>query len=197
MIRKPSWTVYARGVVSCPQVQEKAEDVGLVRAVAAGDRSALGELYDRHHSVLMAVGMRIVSDRQETEDLLHDVFLEVWKRAHTYDPKRASVRSWLLLRMRSRALDRVKSARMAKRRPMDQAPAETQDASASRDVDAGRIPGWLESLSNEQRDVIALGYFEGLSCREIGERLGIPIGTVKSRLASALRVLRKVAEAAT
>lgn len=176
---------------------EKAEDVGLVRAVAAGDRSALGELYDRHHSVLMAVGMRIIANRQETEDLLHDVFLEVWKRAHTYDPKRASVRSWLLLRMRSRALDRVKSARMARRRPMDQAPTETHDATASRDVDASRIPGWMESLSREQRDVIALGYFEGLSCREIGETLDIPIGTVKSRLASALRVLRKVAEATT
>ena len=81
---------------------EPLDDASLMQAVAAGDRAALATLYDRHAPILLALGSRIVPDRAEVEDVLHDVFLEAWRRAHRYDPRRASVRTWLAVRMRSR-----------------------------------------------------------------------------------------------
>ena len=88
------------------------DDVALVRAMAGGDRRALAALYDRHASYLLALGLRILKNRGEAEDLLHDVFLEVWRSAGDYDLNRGRVRTWLVIRMRSRALDVVKSARV-------------------------------------------------------------------------------------
>src|SRR5688572_14887224 len=89
-------------------------DVELVVAVARGDRAALGALYDKYAPFLISLALRIVRERREAEDLLHDVFLEVWRSAVDYDPARGRVRTWLAIRMRSRALDRQKSARVSK-----------------------------------------------------------------------------------
>lgn len=176
---------------------EPLDDASLMQAVAAGDRAALATLYDRHAPILLALGSRIVPDRAEVEDVLHDVFLEAWRRAHRYDPRRASVRTWLAVRMRSRCLDRMKSARVARRRPLESAPEREQAPDAPAKVDGARLPAWLATLSEVQREVIVLGYFEGLSCSEMAERLAIPIGTVKSRLASALRKLRAALDTET
>jgi RNA polymerase sigma-70 factor (ECF subfamily) len=84
-------------------------DIVVLRRVASGDQSALGVLYDRHSSLLLALGLRIVRARREAEDVLHDVFIELWRHAGDYQPERGSVKSWMLLRMRSRCLDRVRS----------------------------------------------------------------------------------------
>ncbi len=172
-------------------MEEDAQgDIRLVRGIASGDRAALGLLYDRHAPLLLSVGMRILRQRADAEDVLHDVFVEVWRKAHSYDPGRASVRGWLLLRMRSRCLDRAKSAAVARRSPLDAAPETHSASDPSRSADSMRLGPWLEELSEEQRRVIVLGYFQGLSCREMAMHLGIPIGTVKSRLASAMHKLR-------
>src|SRR6476620_1576645 len=93
---------------------DDADDVRLVAAMANGDRGALAELYERHAGVLLAVGLRIVRERREAEDLLHDVLLEAWRHAKDFDPKRGRVRTWLAIRMRSRALDLQKSARVSR-----------------------------------------------------------------------------------
>src|SRR5215475_8033782 len=82
-----------------------ADDVELVAAMAAGDRRALATLYERHCALLLGLAMRIVREKREAEDLLHDVFLEAWRTASDFDPKRGRVRTWLAIRMRSRALD--------------------------------------------------------------------------------------------
>ena len=89
-------------------------DVSLVAAMARGDREALAGLYERHASILLGLAMRIVRSRLEAEDLLHDVFLEAWRSAKAFDPKRGRVRTWLAIRMRSRALDLQKSARVSR-----------------------------------------------------------------------------------
>ncbi len=161
----------------------------LVRAVAGGDRNALGGLYDEFGGLLLAIGTRIVGDRAKAEDVLHDVFLEVWRKAHTYDPGRSSVRGWLVLRMRSRCLDYIKSAAVSRRRTID-IDGRTSDADPERDADAAKVAPLLEQLPTEQRQVLVLGYFGGMSSREIAEALAIPIGTVKSRIAAGLRKLR-------
>src|SRR5215212_10991399 len=82
--------------------------------MATGDRTALASLYERHAGILLGLAMRIVRDRREAEDLLHDVFLEAWRSAKDFDPKRGRVRTWLAIRMRSRALDLQKSARVSR-----------------------------------------------------------------------------------
>src|ERR1700760_2526308 len=118
-------------------VVDKA-DTSLVNGAAAGDRDCLAGLYDRYAPALLAIGRRILGDRREAEDLLHDVFIEVWRQAGDYDESRGSVRAWLLMRMRSRALDRRKSAAISKRADLP-APDSVVDGHGA-DVHGGEDP---------------------------------------------------------
>jgi RNA polymerase sigma-70 factor (ECF subfamily) len=164
-------------------------DADLVAAIARGEQGALASLYDRHSGVLLGLAMRIVRDRREAEDLLHDVFLEAWRSAKTFDPKRGRVRTWLAIRMRSRALDLQKSARVS-RNAGDAALELLVDDTENRSPDHARVRAALADLGPDQRRVLELAYFEGLSCTEIAERISIPVGTVKSRIAAGLDRLR-------
>ena len=186
---------------TAPTANPDDDDIALMTAMANGDRAALAALYDRHAPTLLALGLRIVKHRGEAEDLLHDVFLEAWRNAKSYDLNRGRVRTWLVIRMRSRALDVLKSARVS-RRTDDERVAERvigdDDPSAS--PDQRRVRAALAEVPPDQRAILELAYFEGLSCSDIATRLTIPIGTVKSRLAAALTKLRNtlgVARAAT
>lgn len=171
------------------------DDVQLMVAVAGGESEALGVLYDRHCSTLLAIGVRILADNREAEDLLHDVFLELWQRAADYDPARGSVRAWLCIRMRCRALDRRKSAGFSRVSLMTEHMQDTLEArpdnSDGSSVDHARLIDALNQLSAEQRRVLELGYFEGLSSTEIASVLNIPVGTVKSRVAAGRAALKQ------
>ena len=168
---------------------DDAEDEALVAAMAAGDRGALATLYERHASLLLGLALRIVREKREAEDLLHDVFLEAWRSAEDFDPKRGRVRTWLAIRMRSRALDLQKSARVS-RNTGDGGLDLLVDEAEGTSPDHGRIRSALAELGQDQRRVLELAYFEGLSCTEIAERVAIPVGTVKSRIAAGLQRLR-------
>ena len=168
---------------------EDAEDAALVAAMAGGDSAALAKLYERHAGVLLGLALRIVRERREAEDLLHDVFLEAWRSAKDFDPKRGRVRTWLAIRMRSRALDLQKSARVS-RNAGDAGLEVVPDESARTSPDHARVRAALAELPDDQRHVLELAYFEGLTCSEIAERIGKPIGTVKSRLSAAMAKLR-------
>jgi len=171
-------------------VDVDAEDAALVAAMAAGDRGALATLYDRYASLLLGLALKIVRERREAEDLLHDVFLEAWRSAKDFDPKRGRVRTWLAIRMRSRALDHQKSARVS-RNAGDAGLEVVPDDREAVSPDHARVRASLASLGDDQKRVLELAYFEGLSCSEIAERIQIPIGTVKSRLAAGLARLRE------
>lgn len=182
-------------LASLPQAPEGAvDDAALVQAMARADSAALALLYDRYSGAMLALAQRIVGRGAEAEDVIHDVFLEAWRHAADYDVTRGSVKSWLLLRTRSRSLDVQKSARVSKQAslPDDAWLAELSDP--GRDPAAGgdqtRVRQVLVALPTEQREVLLLGYFEGLSSSEIAERVGVPLGTVKSRVAAALSALR-------
>ncbi|MEO7731249.1 MAG: sigma-70 family RNA polymerase sigma factor, partial [Kofleriaceae bacterium] len=168
---------------------DDAEDEALVVAMVAGDRAALAELYERHSGLLLGLALRIVREKREAEDLLHDVFLEAWRSAKDFDPKRGRVRTWLAIRMRSRALDLQKSARVS-RNTGDAGLDFVVDDSEGASPDHGRIRTALAELGQDQRKVLELAYFEGLSCTEIAERIAIPVGPVKSRIAAGLDRLR-------
>ncbi len=177
-------------MASEPAPGDDAElDAELVAAMARGDRKALAELYERHSGLLLGLAMRIVRERREAEDLLHDVFLEAWRSAKDFDPKRGRVRTWLAIRMRSRALDHQKSARVS-RNAGDAGLDGIVDDTARTSPDHARVRSALADLGAEQRKVLELAYFEGLSCSEIAKRIDIPVGTVKSRMAAGLDRLR-------
>jgi RNA polymerase sigma-70 factor (ECF subfamily) len=168
------------------------EDIDVLRRIAAGEKAALGSLYDRHAGVMLALGVRITGMRREAEDLLHDVFLEAWRHAGDFDPRRGSVKTWLLLRMRSRCLDRVRSHAFSRTDSLDAEPMRASAADKTdRQIDGARARGLLSALPEGQREVLELGYFQGLSFSEIAEVLGIPVGTVKSRVSAAMVKLRQ------
>ena len=169
---------------------DDADDARLVRAMAGGDREALAGLYERHSGLLLGLALRIVRERREAEDLLHDVFLEAWRCAKDFDPKRGRVRTWLAIRMRSRALDHQKSARVSRNAGDAGLEVVTDDREVS-SPDHARVRAALADLGPDQRRVVELAYFDGLSCTEIAARVAIPIGTVKSRLAAGLHRLRE------
>jgi len=176
----------------------QVEDVADLALAARGDRAALARLYDRHAPLLLALGVRLLGERRESEDVLHDCFVEAWKHAGDYDPRRATVKTWLVLRMRSRCLDRLRSAAWSRRESMGDRPDETLSRSTPENqppdldmtVDANRLRVALLSLPEEQRAVIVHAFFDGLSSSEIADELQIPIGTVKSRVRAAMVKLR-------
>ncbi len=172
---------------------QQMEDAQVVLLAAKGKVKALATLYDRYASLLLTMASKLLGDRAMAEDLVQDVFMEVWRRAHAFDASRGSVRTWLLIRLRSRALDRLRSA--SHRREV-----AVEDVTPHRPTPEGDDPtlapdrkavvAALEQLPDDQRVVIELSYFHGLSSSEIAEKMGSPIGTVKSRTAAAIGKLR-------
>ncbi len=162
-------------------------DLELLVRLARGDQEALGALYDVHAPRLMAVATRMLGSATEAEDLLHDVFVEVWKKAGDYDPSRGTVRTWIAMRVRSRCLDRLRSPA---RRGQELEERHVGQTELIANLDGERLESALQELPDGQRLALQMAYFEGLSGPEISEALSIPLGTVKSRIAAGLGKLR-------
>ena len=180
-------------VIMSSLASELRDDLELIVRVQSGDRAALAQIYDRHAGYLLGLGTKMTHSREVAEDVLHDVFVEAWQKAGQFRPDRATVRTWLAMRMRSRCLDRMKSHAVARSEAMEEGFEPPSHYSANRlprMVDANRAAVALTGLPQEQREVLELGYFKGLSSGEISSQLGIPIGTVKSRTRTALVALR-------
>ena len=167
-------------------------DGTLITRAAQGSRDAFGVLYDRHAPAVTTVARRVLNATADVDDLVHDVFLEAWSHAGDYDPARGSVRAWLLVRTRSRCLDRQKSPAFSRRNPLNVDPIDwsgrTERIEAM--IDRAPLSAALGRLPEEQRISLLLGLCEGLSSAEIAERLHVPIGTVKSRVHAAMQRLR-------
>jgi len=176
----------------------------LVERMAAGDESALGELYDRHGRTVYALACAVVGERADAEEVAADAFGQVWRTARQFDPARGSVVAWLATIARTRALDLVR-ARGRRARALDRAALDNLDGASlaapvapseapDRDVErseARRLVGRsLAELPEPQRRVIELAYFGGLSHSEIAAELQEPLGTVKTRMRAGLDKLR-------
>jgi RNA polymerase sigma-70 factor (ECF subfamily) len=183
--------------LSLSNPQTDAEDAELLRAVARGDESAFARVYDRYSPILLGLMLRILRSRAEAEDVLQEVFLQVWQRAHSFDPARGRAFTWLVTLARSRAIDRLRSVgsreraaqRSAEDAPPESEPAEWADAAAVRAERADAVREALAELPDEQRQVLVLAYLEGMSQSEIAAAKNQPLGTVKTRTRSALRKL--------
>jgi RNA polymerase sigma-70 factor (ECF subfamily) len=169
------------------------ETTELVERARSGDRAAFGLLYDRFAPTLQGVAERLlpgVRERRERDDLMHDVFLEAWQHIREYDPARAPFRTWLLLRLRSRASDlrnraEARHTRLAEGDEMEASMGAPQE----HELEQRSVRAALHALEPEVRAVLELTYFDGWTAREIAERKDVPLGTVKSRLARGLGVL--------
>jgi RNA polymerase sigma-70 factor (ECF subfamily) len=170
--------------------------------IGRGDPQALEQLYDRHGSAVLALCLRILRDRAEAEDVLEEVFWELWQRRGRYDGERSSPFSYLMTLSRSRALDRLRFRRRREgvwqglpegELPAGSAPTPFEDALLSEQRVA--IERALHELPEASRRAVELNFFEGLSHREIADRLGDPLGTVKTRIRQGLLALRKVLRA--
>ena len=150
----------------------------LVRAMAGGDREAFARFYDRYAALVFPLVLRIVRDRAAAVEVLQDVFWEAWRDAAAYDPARGTAEAWILMRARTRGIDRVRAVRWR---------GETFRAE-----DRQLVASALAQLSDAQREVIELAYYAGLTQTEIAERLEQPLGTVKTRIRLALARLREV-----
>lgn len=173
------------------------EDALLVKRVAAQDPDALAELFDRHSGSLLALAQRILGDRAEAEEVLQEAFLQVWNQAGRYQPQRSSVPTWLVLITRSRAIDRLRSRQVAGRTisqlQNDKRKLHTSPEGAGHVLHAQRrrrLRQEMAELPEEQRQVLELAFYQGMTQSEIAKDTGIPLGTVKTRTLLAMKKLR-------
>jgi RNA polymerase sigma-70 factor (ECF subfamily) len=170
-------------------------DVALLSAIARGDEQALASLYDRYRLILFGLIRRILHSRPEAEDVLQEVFLQVWQKAADFNHARGRPFTWLVTLARSRAIDRLRSLGARDRLATASAREETEEvADAVTDAilsERGKVVrDALQELPEEQQQVLLLAYFDGFTQSEIAERLGSPLGTVKTRMRSGMIKLR-------
>jgi len=173
-------------------------DRQLMQSVAAGSPEALGALYDRYVRIVFALARRMLRRVEDAEEVVQDVFTQVWREAPRYQPSRATVAGWIVMIARTRSIDRLRS-RAA--RPDVTGAVQPDFASplmsGERDPEqitiaaqnAGDVRQALQQLPESQRQLVELAYFEGLTQSEIASRTGVPLGTVKTRLRTAMATL--------
>jgi RNA polymerase sigma-70 factor, ECF subfamily len=174
-----------------------ANDQNLVAAMADGDRDAIGTLYDLYAPGMMAAAVKMLGAHREAQDLVHDVFLEAWLHAGDYDPERGSLRSWLLLRLRSRALDRLGTAEATRTRSLNEGDPRVAQSTLGPAIEQADRIGLRDAIGRLDagvREVLELTYFRGLTAKVIADQTKTPVGTVRSRLARGLRELRATLE---
>jgi RNA polymerase sigma-70 factor (ECF subfamily) len=173
-------------------------DAEVIRRIRAGDRAAFLEFYDRAAPLLMAVAARILNDRREAEDVLQDVFAQIWLKSHGFDAELGSLSSWAVALVRNKSIDRIRASTRRRRlieeitisADAEPAPAASASEQIHGEERAGRIRAALGDLPADQRQVIELAFFAGLSQSEIAARLDQPLGTIKARIRRGMLRLR-------
>jgi RNA polymerase sigma-70 factor, ECF subfamily len=172
-----------------------ATDVSLVWAIRSGDESAMATLYDRYSSVVYAVGLRVLGDTGAAEDVLQEVFMQLWRNPGVFDASRGNLGAWLAVITRNRAIDTLR-----KRRPetdiadvvVSVEPDMAGEAERARAME--KVRGTLGGMPAAQRSALEMAYFEGLTHTEIAAKTGEPLGTIKTRIRAGLMALRKAFE---
>ncbi len=178
--------------VTLADSNQKPSDLSLVARIRAGDESAMAQLYDRYSSIVYAVALRVLGDTGAAEDVLQDVFLQLWRRPSQFDSTRGQMAAWLSVIARNRAIDRLRQ-----RTPdtdLEDVVLSVQpdlEGEAERSRVMQKVRGVLASMPVPQRSALEMAYFEGLTHSEIASRTGEPLGTVKTRIRSGLLLLRK------
>jgi RNA polymerase sigma factor (sigma-70 family) len=177
-------------------------DEALVALVARGDEDALAELYDRVGRVAYGLALRVLRDERHAEDAVQEAFLQVWRSAATFRAERAKASTWILTLVHRRAVDLVRREERRQADPLTDdsaagvAPEETEEAAWLR-FERERVQAALKQLPDVQREALELAYYGGFSQSELAERLGVPLGTIKSRMFAGLARLRELLDDST
>jgi len=180
---------------------DSGKEAELLQAIARKDQSALGRLYDLYKRLLFSLCISILKDREEAEELLQEIFVQVWQKAPTYDPQKGSPYSWLVSMTRNKAIDRIRSKRWKQQQITDYetdneifslipADGATPLHATVAQQRSSMIQQTLHKIPDEQRSILNYAYFEGYSQTEIADKTGLPLGTVKSRMRQGLLKLR-------
>ena len=170
---------------------DAADDMRLVARIRAGDQQAMSELYDRYARVVYAVALRVLQDAGAAEDVLQDVFLQLWRNPDAFDASRGSLAAWLAVIARHRSIDRLR-----KRRPETNiedcviAGGPDLREEAEQKLVIEKVRGVLAEMNPEQRKLLEMAFFQGLTHTEIAEKTGQPLGTIKTRIRTGLQFLR-------
>jgi RNA polymerase sigma-70 factor, ECF subfamily len=181
-----------------PPTDSESRQAELIRGVAEGDEQALASLYDTTSRTVYGLLLRVLSDPSSAEEVLLDVYAQVWRQAASYCPERGRPLAWLTTIARSRAIDRLRRSRGDQQRavPLDEAARAAGGESVEEVVRAGEVRAVvraaLDALTPEQRDVIELAYYGGMSHSEIAAARGLPLGTVKTRTRLGMMRLREM-----
>lgn len=170
-------------------------DGALIAAIRNGNQEAMAELYDRYSSVVYAVALRVLGDTSAAEDILQEIFMQLWRKPGAFDASRGNLAPWLAVITRNRAVDVLR-----KRRPQSELEDTTLtvDPDFAGEADRGliveKVRSALQAMSSQQRSALEMAYFEGYSHSEISAKTGEPLGTIKTRIRSGLMQLRKLVE---
>jgi len=182
---------------------QDAADREMLAQAASGDQAAFGKLYDHLSGPLYSLAVRMLSDTNEAQDAVQDIFVQIWRRAAKYDPAQSSVFTWAMLMTRSRIIDRLRARgrrlRVVASSTEDADAAVAADASvaesaadtADRNDEAMRVRTVLDKLPADQRQAIELAFFSELTHHQIADQLGQPLGTIKARIRRGLLKLRE------
>lgn len=172
--------------------------IQLIKKVAAQDREAFSQLYDRFASLVYTLALRMLKVRHDAEDLLQEVFVQVWRQAENYNEERGTPEAWIINMAHSRAIDKLRSIRRREKNivftanPADAESAGSVESSAAQSEVRLTMNSALSALPESQRKVLELAYFDGLTQTEIAERLAEPLGTVKTRMRAGIQRLREI-----
>ncbi len=180
---------------------DPAAEIELLRLIGQGDRNSFAQLYDRFAGVLFSVANRVLNNQEAAEDVLQDVFIQIWEKAPLYDPLRGKPLTWAVTLTRNKSIDRLRSTQR-RNRLRDEVEKESltfeqfDDKSSVDAVDAmekgAMVRAAIAKLSPDQRQAIELAFFSGLTQTEIAERLGEPLGTIKARIRRGMMKLKDV-----
>ncbi len=172
------------------------EDVALLTRVSQGDSGALASLYDRYSKVVYSVALRVLHEPAAAEDVLQEIFMQIWRKPASFSIERGSLAGWLAIIARNRSID------LHRRRRPTEAVEDVVLASSfnlaeesERNLLLEKTQVWMELLSAEQRHTLHMAFFDGLTHAEIAQVTGDPLGTIKTRIRRALQTLRKAAQA--
>ena len=186
------------GADNLPPELTRLADEDLLTLVERGDAQAFEVIYDRHSRVAFSLAFRLLGDRGSAEDLVQDAFLAVWRGAGSYAASRGSVRNWMLSILHNRGVDRLRTLGAMSRRQdaLEQVELRRPDEPDAADLGieraiAGTVREELDTLPDEQHQVLKLAYYGGFTHHEIAEMLKLPLGTVKSRMRLGLERLRR------
>jgi RNA polymerase sigma-70 factor, ECF subfamily len=175
------------------RIQPGELERSIISGIRSGREDAMAQLYDRYSSIVYSVALRVLGDTGRAEDVMQEVFMQLWRNPGAFDSNRGSLAAWLAVIARNRAIDSLR-----KRRPESNiedvvVAAELDlESEAARKIAVEKVRGVLAGMPAEQRRAIELAFFEGLTHTEVAAKLGEPLGTVKTRIRSALQALRKV-----